>query len=170
MRSSRSWRFITLLLVALTMGLSFAHTLEMPAKLEYDGPLYITLQKSLYRWWGPPFVGAFLEPGAVLATAVLTFQARRRRWTFALTLAAALLLLLAFPVVFFVFVEPANAVFRPAMPAAPPADWMRLRSQWEYGHAARFGLHLAAFAALLLSSLGQTEHAPAGRNGRTALA
>jgi hypothetical protein len=147
----RTWRFITLLLVALTLGLSFAHTLEMPAKLGYDGALYVTLQQTLYRWWGPPLVGAFLEPGAVLATAVLAYRVRGQRPTFALTLAATLLLLLAFPVVFFLAVEPANAVFRQATPQAPPADWMRLRAQWEYGHATRFVLHLAAFAALLAS-------------------
>jgi hypothetical protein len=116
----RTWRFITLLLVALTLGLSFAHTLEMPAKLEYDGPLYVTVQQTLYRWWGPPLVGAFLEPSAVLATAVLAFLVRRRRRTFAVTLAATVLLLVAFPVVFLLAVEPANAAFRQATPQAPP--------------------------------------------------
>ena len=156
----RTWRFITLLLVALTLGLSFAHTLELPAKLGYDGPLYVTVQQTLYRWWGPPFVGAFLEPGAVLATAVLAFlMRRRRRRTLALTLAATVLLLLAFPAVFFLAVEPANTAFRQATPQAPPADWMRLRVQWEYGHAARFALRLAAFAALL-ASFTTTEAAP----------
>jgi len=149
----RFWRFVTLLLVALTVGLSFAHTLEMPAKLEYDGTLYVTLQQTLYRWWGPPFVGAFLEPGAVLATAVLAVLAWRRRRGFALTFGATILSLAAFPVVFFLLVEPANAVFRPAVPTAPPADWMRLRAQWEFGHATRFALHLAAFAALLAAPL-----------------
>jgi hypothetical protein len=42
------WGFITLLLVALLLGLSFAHVLERPAKMTYDGPLYVTLQRSLY--------------------------------------------------------------------------------------------------------------------------
>jgi len=156
----RIWRFITLLFVALTLGLSLAHTLEMPAKLGYDGPLYVTLQQTLYRWWGPPLVGAFLEPGAVLATAVLAYLVRRQRPTFALVVAATLLLLLAFPMVFFLAVEPANAAFRQAAPQAPPTDWMRLRTQWEYGHATRFGLHLAAFALLLWSS-APTEEARA---------
>jgi hypothetical protein len=155
----RTWRFITLLLVTLTLGLSFAHTLEMPAKLEYDGPLYVTVQQTLYRWWGPPLVGAFLEPSAILATAVLAFLVRRRRRTFAVTLAATVLLLLAFPVVFLLAVEPANAAFRQATPQAPPTDWTRLRAQWEYGHAARFVLHLAAFAVLLWSSV-PTDAAP----------
>ena len=40
------WRFVTILLVALLMGLAFAHVLERPAKMQYDAQLYITLQKT----------------------------------------------------------------------------------------------------------------------------
>jgi hypothetical protein len=161
----RAWRFLTLLLVTLTLGLSFAHTLELPAKLEYDGRLYITIQQTLYRWWGPPLVGAALEPAAVLATAVLAFLVRARRTEFMVTLGSTLLLLLAFPVVFFLAVEPANAVFRQATPEAVPADWMQLRLQWEYGHATRFALHLTAFASLLASVLiGRPQWLPRAGN------
>jgi hypothetical protein len=32
----KSWRFVTLLLVALLTGLAFAHVLERPAKMLYD--------------------------------------------------------------------------------------------------------------------------------------
>jgi hypothetical protein len=44
----RSWRFVTLLLVTLLLGLAFAHVLERPAKMQYDAALYVTLQKTLY--------------------------------------------------------------------------------------------------------------------------
>jgi hypothetical protein len=43
----QTWRFITLILAALSMGRAFCHTLELPAKLQYDGSLYLTLQNSL---------------------------------------------------------------------------------------------------------------------------
>jgi hypothetical protein len=56
----QTWRLVTLILVALTMGLSFAHALEMPAKLEYDAALYVTVQQTLYRWWGPPLLGILM--------------------------------------------------------------------------------------------------------------
>jgi hypothetical protein len=147
----RLLRFIALLLVALLMGTSFAHVLELPAKMQYDGPLYVTLQKSLYVEWGPPNVGGFLEPAAILAALALAFVARKLRPTFALTAGAAGTLLLAFPVVFFLLVAPANAAFRLATPEALPADWTRFREMWEYGHATRFALHLAAFSLLMLS-------------------
>jgi hypothetical protein len=152
----RIWRFIALILTALLVGTSFAHTLELPAKMQYPAPLYITLQKTLYAAWGPPSVSGFLEPAAILSTAVLAYLVRKRRPAFHLTLAATVCLLLAFPVVFFLFVEPANAVFRQATPESPPADWMRLRAQWEYGHAARFVLHLLGLSALALSVLRET--------------
>jgi hypothetical protein len=108
------WRFITLLLVALLLGLSFAHVLERPAKMAYDGPLYVTLQRSLYVMWGPPNVGGILEPAAILATVVLAVGVRRRPRALSLTIAALVALLAAFPVVFLWFVEPTNIAFRHA--------------------------------------------------------
>ena len=84
----RIWRFITLLLVALVPGLAFARVLERPAKMLYDAASYITLQKTLYVAWGPPNVGGFLEPAAILPTSVLAFGVRRKR-AFWLSLGAA---------------------------------------------------------------------------------
>ena len=107
----RSWRFVTILLVSLLLGLAFAHVLERPAKMRYDAALYITLQKTLYVAWGPPNVGGILEPAAILATISLAFILRKRKRAFSYTLGAGIALLLAFPVVFFWFVAPANEVF-----------------------------------------------------------
>ena len=146
-------RFAALTLTALTLGLSFAHVLEMPAKLAYSPDLYVALQKSLYVSFGPPNVGAFVEPGAILALVILAYLVRRRRPAFWLTVGAAFCLLLAFPVVFFIFTEPANAVFQAAHPASVPADFAGYRSQWEYSHAARFVLQLTGFGLLALSVL-----------------
>ncbi len=146
-------RLAALTLTALTTGLSFAHVLEMPAKLAYPPDVYVALQNSLYVSFGPPNVGAFVEPGAIVAVVVLAYLIRRRRPAFWLTVGAAFCLLLAFPVVFFIFTEPANAVFHAARPASVPADFARYREQWEYSHAARFVLHLAGFVLLALSVL-----------------
>jgi len=35
----KTWHFITFILVALTMGMAFSHTLELPDKRQYDGAL-----------------------------------------------------------------------------------------------------------------------------------
>jgi hypothetical protein len=42
-------------------------------------------------------------------------------------------------------------------PESLPADWMRLRNQWEYTHAARAVLESVALAALVLSMLAENE-------------
>lgn len=143
----RLFSFATVLLVALVTGLAFAHVLELPAKMQYEAHLYITLQKSLYVQWGPPQLGSFLEPAAIAATGFLVFFSRhRRRW---FGLAALLLLLLAFPGVFFWLVAPANAGFAGAVLPSIPPDWMALRSSWETGHAIRFALQFAALGLLV---------------------
>ncbi|MGH9425392.1 MAG: DUF1772 domain-containing protein [Terriglobia bacterium] len=152
----RSWRFVTLLLVALLTGLAFAHVLERPAKMLYDAAFYVTLQKTLYVEWGPPHIGGILEPAAIFVTFALAFGVRRRRRAFWLSLSAATILLLAFPIVFFVCVAPANEAFLAATPHSVPPNWMALRESWEVGHTVRFVLQLAALSLLVLSVLLET--------------
>mgnify|MGYP003575393520 CR=1 FL=1 len=147
----RLWRSMTILLVALLQGLAFAHLLERPAKLQYDGALYLTLQKTLYVQWGPPNVGGILEPAAIVATLILAFLLRKDRQAFWLTVAAGIALLLAFPVIFFWLVAPANEVFLATTPDSAPANWMEMRARWELGHAIRFVLQFFALGTLLLS-------------------
>ncbi len=146
------FRIATTLLVALVMGLAFAHVLERPSKMLYDAATYIALQKSLYVQWGPPQMGGFVEPAAIAALALLAFLLRSSGRDLWLTLAALLLMLLAFPVIFFWWVAPANAAFAATTLPAIPADWTTLRSNWETGHAIRFALHFVALA-LLVGSL-----------------
>jgi len=150
------WRFLTILLVALLLGLAFAHVLERPAKMQYDAALYITLQKTLYVAWGPPNVGGILEPAAILATISLAVVLRKNKHALLLTLGAGLALLLAFPVVFYIWVAPANEVFLSAPPGSIPANWEEMRASWETGHTIRFVLQLAALSVLVVSVLFET--------------
>ena len=145
------FRFATILLVALLCGLAFAHVLEFPAKMQYDAALYITLQKSLYVQWGPPNMGGVIEPFAIAATGLLAFFVRKSKRGLWFCLGALFALLLAFPIVFFWLVAPANAGFLAAtLPSIPP-NWTDLRSNWEMGHAIRFALQFAALSSLVLS-------------------
>ena len=146
-----TWRFVTILLVALLLGLAFAHVLERPAKLLYDAAFYLTIQKTLYVAWGPPNIGGFIEPAAIIATLFLAFLLRMKRPAFWLTLGGGFALLLAFPVVFFLFVAPAKEIFLAATPTSIPPNWMESRTSWETGHAIRFVLQLGALGLLLLS-------------------
>jgi uncharacterized membrane protein len=72
---------------------------------------------------GPPNVGGILEPAAILATIILAFLVRTRTPAFWLSLGAAMVLLVAFPLVFFLFVAPANEAFRAATPTSIPPNW-----------------------------------------------
>ena len=55
-----------------------------------------------------------------------------------------------------VWVAPVNAMMTALTPETLPADWMRLRDQWEYTHAARAVLQIIAFGALVFSILVET--------------
>ncbi|HKE45050.1 MAG TPA: hypothetical protein VKB41_10995 [Steroidobacteraceae bacterium] len=143
------WQFVTVLLVALLTGLAFAHVLQSTAKMRYEAPLYVAVQNTLYASWRPPRVGGLIEPAAILATLVLTILIRNQQLDLLLALVALTALLLAFPVVYFMVVEPVNRQFAAASALSPPANWANLRTTWELGHAIRFGLQLIALGSLL---------------------
>jgi len=146
----RNWRFITLTLTALSMATAFSHALELLPKMRYDAALYLTLFKSLYEFYGK--IAGFCEIGAVLAAVVLVFMVPRPRPAFVPTLIGAICMVAAHAA-FWIWVNPANNLMASWQVQSPPADWMRVRDQWEYAHLARFFLQLIALAALQLSVL-----------------
>lgn len=149
----RIWRLITLILAALFMGLEFAHALELPAKMQYDAIAYLTIQNSLYQYFGAPGPGAFITVGAILSTIALTVLVRKRRPAFWWTLVGTLCLAIAFPLIYFLRIEPVNVVIEQATASSIPTNWEQLRNQWEYAHATNFVFGLAGFGALLISVL-----------------
>lgn len=89
----RTWRWLTLMFVALSLAPALGHLLEMPAKMRYEGPLWLTISQTLYGAFGT--VGGAFEAGAVITTVVLVLLVRRRHPAFGWTLLAALCVLLA---------------------------------------------------------------------------
>jgi hypothetical protein len=154
--SLRVWRFIALVLTALSLTMESAHVLELPQKMQYDAQMYAAVNTTLYRYFA--IVGGVYQIGSILVAAVLTFLVRRRRPSFAWTFAAALFLLLAF-LVWLAVVAPVNSEVAEAMRAAPssiPELWMRLRNRWEFGHVAGFMLQVIGVCALVISVLVET--------------
>jgi hypothetical protein len=149
----RILQFITLILVALWMGLEFGHTLELSPKMQYDGQLYVMIQNTLYRYFGAPGPGAMITVGSLVSAIALLLLVRNRRPAVYWTLIGTLCLGFAFPVVYFWQIEPVNVVFRQATLQSLPTNWMQLRQQWEYGHLMNFGLTLFSFSTLLVSVL-----------------
>lgn len=153
-RNIRALRFIAILSTALTMGMSFAHTLERPARMKYDGKLWWHLSRTLYRpWFGR---GGYVEGVALCSTPGLAYLVRERQPAFSLTLGTVVCLLLANPIVFFKYVQPANTATLESTPEELPSNWADLRNRWEYGHVARFILHLIGLCTLLASVLAET--------------
>jgi hypothetical protein len=78
--------FISLLFVALALGPSLCHLLEMPNKIHLSAQDYLTVQQ-IYRGWA---LLGFVMAGALLSTLILTFLLRGVPKVFTLTLIAFL--------------------------------------------------------------------------------
>lgn len=155
-RTTRVTHVLALLMVALTMGMLYAHVLELGPKMQYPPELYLRLNNSLYAWYGPP-LGAAINTGAVIATGVLAWMVRRPRSVLLLT-GTAFALQVAALVNYFARVEPVNDRFRALLPGQVPSDFIALRAQWEYGHALDFALYAVAFLLLVMSLMQLVAH------------
>jgi len=142
----KSARFFSLLFVALVLAPALAHLLELPNKIDLSSEEYLVVQQ-IYRGW--QLLGIVIY-GALLSTLVLTIRVRHQPMVFGLTL-AAFLCLLAAHVLFWIFTFPANK--ETLYWTVLPDNWMALRAQWEYSHAAGAVLNLVAFVMLVLSVL-----------------
>jgi hypothetical protein len=147
-------RFLNLLLVVLTFGLTWCHVVEIPGKLRLSGSQWLDVQHNLYVAFGPPF-GAPIEVAAIVLTWWVLFLVRRRRPAAAWTLTAALCTTFGL-VVWFWLVAPMNAVLGAWTAETLPADWISVRNQWEIGHAIHSALFGFGFVSLLAALLAET--------------
>jgi hypothetical protein len=148
--------FVATLLVALILGLAFAHVMELPGKMRLDGPTWLTVQQNLYVGFGP--LAAVVEPMGILLTWVLVFMLRRRRAAFWLALLAAICTTAGlFEWVW--LVSPMNSLLNGWTSATLPPDWTACRDQWELGHAIHAALFGVAFLALLGTMLADVNPA-----------
>jgi hypothetical protein len=139
------WRFITILLTALSLSLSVCHLLEMPQRLKFDAQLWVrvTVFEGIFRYFGS--IGALFEVGSVLTAIVLVFLVRKRgRAIFYSTLGGAICLIMALAS-WFLFVNTANAELARWLVNPIPPDFASWRNQWEYGHAANAFIKIAGF-------------------------
>jgi hypothetical protein len=146
----RFWRLLAILFMALSFGTVLGHLLELPAKLSYDGPLWLKISQTLYGNFGT--FGAAFEMGAIVTTAILAVLVRHHEPTLRWTLLALLGVVIA-DIAFWVLLVPVNTIVAQTTVETLPADWMKLRQQWEYTHAARAVLQFSALAALVHSVL-----------------
>lgn len=144
----RNWRLLTIMLTALSLGPALGHLLELPAKMSYEGALWLTVSQTLYATFGT--VGAAFEVGAVVATVVLAIMVRQRRPAFGWTIFGAVCVVVSHAA-FWIWLAPVNATISALTIETLPSNWLGLRNQWEYTHAARAVLQVIALGALVFS-------------------
>jgi len=138
-------QFVSLFFVALAMTTGFSHLLELPNKMSFSGTDYLTVQQ-IYRGWA--WLGSVIFL-AILSTFVLMVALRGRpAFSYA---AAAFGAMVGTQVVFWAFTYPVNRITQNW--TVLPENWMRLRTQWEYSHAASALLELLAVVFLILLTL-----------------
>jgi hypothetical protein len=142
----RTVRFFALFAVALTLGLTFAHVLEIPGKLRLGGDQWLIVQQNLYIGFGT--VGAIIEIAGIILVWLLLFMSRHHRAAFYWVLVAASCVTAGLGV-WFRLVSPMNAIVSGSMAASLPADWTAVRNQWEVGQAIHAALFALGFGFLL---------------------
>jgi hypothetical protein len=137
--------FLALLFVALAFVPAGAHAAELMAKMRLDEAEYRTVQQ-IYRGWA--LFGTVIF-ASIVVTLLLAIDVRRTP-AFASAL-VAVLCLVATQVIFWTWTFPVNQTTDNW--TVMPANWLSLRAQWEYSHAAAAALSLAALIALIVSVL-----------------
>jgi hypothetical protein len=160
----RSLLALSIILVAVGMGLSLAHALEFPGKLRLPKQTYLAVQAMYYP--GFTIGGVFGEFGAMLATFGLWLATPSESGSYWLVL-MALLALVAMHAVFWIVVQPVNKIWLKdqqltgadaaffAAGGDLPSDraWTAQRDRWEYGHVARAVLAMTALIALVAAAI-----------------
>jgi hypothetical protein len=139
-------RFSSLLLAALALAPALAHLLELPNKIGLAREEYLTVQQ-IYSGWALLGIVAVAALLSTLALAVMT-RGRPREFRPALV---AFLCIVGTQAVFWTFTYPANQATNNW--TVLPDNWMSLRTQWEYSHAASAVLNLVALLAVIRSVL-----------------
>jgi len=141
--------FASIMLVAIAVAATWAHLLEMPAKMTLSREQYFTVQQ-IYRGWAWLGVVIFV---ALASTSALTVLARPDQaivWAAAASTACIVLAL----VVFFSYTFPANQAT--GNWTVIPDNWATLRRHWEYAHAAEALLYFAALLFLAAAAVNRS--------------
>ena len=142
------WWFSSMACVALALVPAGAHLAELPRKFRLPAREYLVVQQ-LYSGWS---LFGVVVSGALLSTSVLTVLVRRQPRLLAAAV-LTFLCILCTQIVFWVFAQPANRATHNW--TVLPGNWMLLRRQWEYSHAASAVLNLIALFALLHAAVSQ---------------
>ena len=140
--------FWCLLTTALSMAGGLAHLYALPNKLRLNWQDYLVTQQ-IYRGWS---LLGIVVIGSLILNLVLAILLREDGSVFPLAL-TAFLCMLGSQILFWIYTFPVNQMTKNW--TVVPADWLRLRSRWEYSHAAGSLLDLAALVSLFMVALSR---------------
>lgn len=142
-----------LVISALSLGPSFAHVLEAPPRLTVWSP-DLWRETTVFNGQFALFakVGAPLDIGAILASALLAYLLAADRPAFWFALAGACLMAGALAA-WFLIVAPANAVLATWQAGPIPPDFDAVRWRWETGQMVVAAIKLLGFAAICAATL-----------------
>jgi hypothetical protein len=146
-------RFVSLLCVALVLGLTVTHDLEIPGKRMLSGADWLSVQQTFYG--GFAIIGGIAEVLGLISTGVLLYLLRKRRIAFALTLVATI----SFVGVLALFAFGNNTLNQQIAtwsPATLPVNWHEVRDAWDTFHAASSALAALALLSLIVALLRDT--------------
>lgn len=143
-------RFINLICAALIAGIAFCHALELPNKMTLPAETWLTVQQILYRGFGAK--AGPIEVGAVVSSLILLFLVRKHRSAFVWSLIASVCFVAGL-VLWFQVINPVNLLVDSWTPTTLPKNWMQVRDQWEYGHAAHATLFILGLIAAIIAVL-----------------
>jgi len=146
--SLRVTQFLATVLIALALVPAAAHLAALPNKIDLPQDEYFIVQ-GIYRGWALFGIVLF---GALAASLALAILLRGSGHAFWLAL-GAFLLIAATLAIFFMWTYPANQATQNWTNA--PANWMALRTQWEFAHAAGAVLTFAALCLVTASGLAR---------------
>lgn len=155
------WSLLTLLLVSLSFGPTFAHLLEAYPRLTIWTPELwreATVFNGQFMMFG--ILGAPLDLGSILVSFVLAYLLRRQRPAFWFALAGAVLYAASL-ITWLSMVAPANAVLATWEPGPIPENFEAIRNRWETGHMIMTGIKFAGLACLVTAVLFIRRAAPA---------
>jgi hypothetical protein len=140
------FRFTSIFFTALALGAGLAHVFELLNKIDLPAKDYLVVQQ-IYSGWSLLGIVVF---ASLLSTLILTILLYRNGKNFKKTLIAFICIVLA-QADFWAFTFPVNQ--KTNNWTMLPANWMYLRQQWEYSHAAGTFFNLIAFVSLILAML-----------------
>lgn len=145
--------FCAVLVMALSLGPSFAHLLEAPPRLTRWPPELwrdATVFHGQFAWFA--IIGAPLDVGAIVLGATMAFVLRRRRPAFWWAMAATILYAASL-VTWISVVAPMNAILAQWDPGPIPETFAAVRDQWEAGHIAITAIKIAGLSCAIAAGL-----------------